>query len=95
MEKLPHRPAYVGLSRQRGAAHQLEEEDPSIIGADLEPEVRELLVKLGLLEKCASAFETERVGMAALAGLADGNLQALGVVRMGDRHSLQTHARAA
>eukprot|EP00284_Hemiselmis_tepida_P018779 CAMPEP_0174938498 /NCGR_PEP_ID=MMETSP1355-20121228/63678_1 /TAXON_ID=464990 /ORGANISM="Hemiselmis tepida, Strain CCMP443" /LENGTH=86 /DNA_ID=CAMNT_0016185429 /DNA_START=103 /DNA_END=360 /DNA_ORIENTATION=- len=86
MEKLAYRPAYVGLSRHRGAAHQLQEEDGQVIGAGLEPEVRALLVKLGLLEKCAGAFEAEGVGMAALAGLADGNLQALGVVRLGDRH---------
>jgi len=56
--------------------------------------VRSLLDELGILHACASAFDKEKVDLAALAGLADGNLQALGVVRLGDRRGLKVRAQA-
>ena len=56
--------------------------------------MRSLLDELGILQACASAFDKEKVDLAALAGLADGNLQALGVVRLGDRRGLKVRAQA-
>lgn len=60
----------------------------------LHPDVSEMLEEMRLLETCGSAFEAEGIDIEALSCLVDGNLQALGVSRLGDRKKLVDRAKA-
>jgi hypothetical protein len=62
--------------------------------AKLDPTIRGLLAELDLPEICWTAFEAEGIDIESLAALNDGNLQAMGVTRMGDRKKLVQRARA-
>jgi hypothetical protein len=61
--------------------------------AKLDRIIQDLLIELELPEICWTSFEAENIDVESLAALTDGDLQAMGVLRLGDRRKLVQRAK--